>query len=329
MANTNEVKELEISDPVVKELDFTKAAYEKLVVDIKEELDNTKKKSGTAYQELNGMYYCAIIGLIRAGALCSRTSGKDGFPEIRVFIGSKYYKCREDVIYSIIGAEEADELITPFEDDTDNYTKSLSHISSAKTVAPAAANVTVYTETTPLSKKESKSQETALRKELENLKKEKKEAEEKAASKYNELNSRYQKAVEASKNLPVVSSAEDAEIINEFKEKLAKSDNVVESLKAELIEWKSKYDEVNRECRKANESAEDAEKRAGRLQRKLDEKEEEAKKYVYDPNYDHYYSDELPVIIESLEFNHTGSMVRIGAVVACFVGIAACLLMFI
>ncbi len=312
-----DVMDFEIAAPVAKELDFTKEIYEKLLVDIKDELDNAKKKSGAAYHELTGMYYCAIIGLIRAGALCSRVPGKDGFPEIRVFVGSKYYKCREDVIYSIIGAEEADEIISPFEDTAENYTKGLSHVASAKA---EVKEIPVPVEAS--SGKGNKAQETALRKEIEALKKEKKEAETKAMTRYNELNAKYQKALDASKELPVVSSEEDAAVINEFREKLEKSENAAEALRTELSEWKTKYHE-------ANNSAEEAVKNASRLQRKLDEKEEDAKKYVYDPNYDHYYSDELPAIIENLEFNHTGSVVRVSAMVLCFIGIAACLLMFI
>ena len=36
----------------------------------------------------------------------------------------------------------------------------------------------------------------------------------------------------------------------------------------------------------------------------------EHKKYVYDPNYDHYYSDVLPKIVNAIEFTHTDIIIR-------------------
>ncbi len=288
---------------VKKGLTFTKSAYESLVADLWYEVEHSKVK-GSAYHELYGMYYCAVIGLIRAGALCTRVTGKDGFPEIRVEAGSRYYKCREDVIYSLIGAEEANDLITPYSDTADSYVKNLE-------VKP----VVVKEEVVETRSTSGGSSDKTLRKELEALRKEKKAVETAAQAKYDELNARYQKALEANKDIPVVASAEDAEAV-------AKYQAEAELLRVELDDWRKR-------CTEAENKATESSKKAQKLQNKLNEKEEEAKKYVYDPNYDHYYNDELPVILENLEFNHTGTVIRTITMVACFAGIAFCLLMFI
>ena len=303
-SSKNMIAEPEINISVTpKELTYTKSTYEKLVEEIKNELDNTTLK-GKAYQELFGMYYCAVIGLIRSGALCTRISGRDGFPEIRVFVGSKYYKCREDVIYSIIGAEEAKDIITPYEDSADSYIKKIA-VKEDEVIEKIDATNSV---TDNASVK-------ALKKEIDSLKKEKKASEEAAQSKYNELNARYQKALDANKEIPVVASQEDAEAIAKFQTQ-------AEELRVELEEWRKRSQE-------AEDAVEELRNKATKLQNKLDEKEEEAKKYVYDPNYDHYYNDELPVILENLEFSHTGAIIRAVIMSGCFAGLAFCLLMFI
>jgi DNA repair exonuclease SbcCD ATPase subunit len=303
-SSKNVVAEPEIQINVTpKELTYTKSIYEKLVEELKAELSTTKTK-GKAYQELYGMYYCAIIGLIRSGALCSRISGKDGFPEIKVFVGSKYYKCREDVIYSIIGQEEAKDIITPYEDSADSYIKKITIKEDDITEPVEVSNPVTDSSATKV-----------LKKEIDSLKKEKKAIEEAAQAKYNDLNARYQKALDANKEIPVVASQEDAEVV-------AKLQAHVDELRNELEEWRKRY-------KQAEENVEEVTRKANMLQSKLDEKEEEAKKYIYDPNYDHYYNDELPVILENLEFSHTGALIRAVMMAGCFAGLTFCLLMFI
>ncbi len=304
---------------IPKELTYTKSMYEELVTELKNELDHSKNK-GRAYQELYGMYYCSLIGLIRAGALCTRVSGKDGFPEIRVYIKSKYFKIREDVIYSIIGADEADEIISPYEDHADTYVPHIERL--VKDTAEKTEEENVITQSLSSASEKPVKQDASLKKEIESLKKEKKEIESKAKAKYDALDIKYRKALEANKNLPVVSSAEDAETISKFKDQIEKAAEDAEKLKQDLSEWKKKYHE-------SQDLEKEAIKKAEKLQEKLDRKEEEARKYIYDPNYDHYYNDELPVIMENLEFNHTGTMVRVGAMIGCFIGVVSCLLMFI
>lgn len=304
--------------PTRKGLDFTKAQYEQLATELKKELETASDKNTKQYQELYGMYYCAVIGLLRSGVLCSRASGKDGFPEIRVYTNSDTFTCSENVIYSIIGAEEAKDLITPYEDTSNSYIKDFGYKNMSKTFTPEVPT----SSGSSTSKKGSSKQDESIRKELEELKKEKKKSESEATAKYNDLLSRYNKLRDESSNLPIVSSQEEANTVNEFREKFEEASSNAEALKKELAEWKAKYSD-------AEKSVQEAEKETKRLQNKLNIKEAEAKKYVYDPNYDHYYSDELPAIIESLEFNHMNTIVRSGAIVACGAGIIFSLLMFI
>ena len=47
---------------------------------------------------------------------------------------------------------------------------------------------------------------------------------------------------------------------------------------------------------------------------KKEKEEKEREKYTYDPNYDHYYSDILPKVVNTLEFSHTDLLVREGCI---------------
>ena len=58
-----------------------------------------------------------------------------------------------------------------------------------------------------------------------------------------------------------------------------------------------------------------------RLQAEQDKANEEKNTYIYDPNYDHYYSDVLPKLIDSIEFTHTDLIINNFCIALSVIGI--------
>ena len=106
-------------DKIDKGLVYTKAFYETIADSAKANLDNPGDDKMLNIME-HGVYYNAIAGMLRSGALCSRVTGEDGFPEIRIVAGTKTYQCREDILRTIFG-KEADYIIAPYEDRFESY----------------------------------------------------------------------------------------------------------------------------------------------------------------------------------------------------------------
>lgn len=122
MAQENNTESTKIVD---KGLTFTKKDYEDLVV-TSWDLIHAPEFSSRALsdiQYLYGIFYNAFVGLLRAGALCSRNTGKDGMPRITVPIGTESYTCRESILRGILG-KEADEIIQPYENTFSSYAAS-------------------------------------------------------------------------------------------------------------------------------------------------------------------------------------------------------------
>ena len=65
------------------------------------------------------------------------------------------------------------------------------------------------------------------------------------------------------------------------------------------------------------------------LKIRSDKEKAEAQKYTYDPNYDHYYSEELPQLIKSLEFSHSDMMIKCFCAVMSCIGIAVAFMFMI
>lgn len=103
-----------------KGLNYTQTQYEEMADTAKATLENLSHEDDRTTSDAYGIYYNSLAGLLRAGVLCSRVTGTDGFPEIRIVSGSKSYQCREDVMRTILG-EEADYIISPYEDKFESY----------------------------------------------------------------------------------------------------------------------------------------------------------------------------------------------------------------
>lgn len=58
-----------------------------------------------------------------------------------------------------------------------------------------------------------------------------------------------------------------------------------------------------------------------RYKRETAQELEDSRKYVYDPNYDHYYSDVLPKLVDSIAFSNTDIVIRGLCVGLSFAGI--------
>lgn len=119
MAQENNMESIKVVD---KGLAFTKKDYEDLVITswnlIHEPGFSSRASSDIQY--LYGIFYNGFVGLLRAGALCSRNTGKDGMPRITIPIGAEKYTCRESILRGILG-EEADEIIQPYENSFSSY----------------------------------------------------------------------------------------------------------------------------------------------------------------------------------------------------------------
>lgn len=117
---------LTLENPVEisKGLAFTKKEFEDLVISSMDLIKSAKKEKldSKLTSDLYGLFYSSFAGAIRAGTLCSRENGLDGFPELQIIIGNNAFHCREYSIRSIFGAE-ADEIIKPYEDNFDSYIK--------------------------------------------------------------------------------------------------------------------------------------------------------------------------------------------------------------
>ena len=66
-----------------------------------------------------------------------------------------------------------------------------------------------------------------------------------------------------------------------------------------------------------------------KLKLKSEEEKAEALKYTYDPDYDHYYSEELPALMKSLEFSHSNMLIQMFCAVTACIGIAVAFIFMI
>lgn len=273
--NSNEIA-LETDHIIVdKELAFSKQDYAALVKKSYDLLHSNEVTEKSSLISLNGIYYTAFAGLLRSGVLCSRSSGIDGMPVITVNLGNRDYSVRESVLKTILGVE-ADYIIKPWEDtcDKESFISSTSKDHDIPTPSLSSYDASLKMEIERLMKVNAE-QLTSL---------------EKLTKENDDLrSSSHINATDSSKSLK-------AEIDNLKKAHQKEIDDLkisagkrINSLKKQLS------DEENEHKRyKAQASAEIA----------------DSKKYVYDPNYDHYYSDVLPKLVDSLEFANTDIIIR-------------------
>ncbi|ADL36248.1 hypothetical protein bpr_II311 (plasmid) [Butyrivibrio proteoclasticus B316] len=288
-------------DKIDKGLVYTKAFYETIADSAKANLDNPGDDKMLNIME-HGVYYNAIAGMLRSGALCSRVTGEDGFPEIRIVAGTKTYQCREDILRTIFG-KEADYIIAPYEDRFESYLD--------------------YNPGDLVSKEEDEREEEkdskADPKEIKKLKREHKEELSKLKAQYEKQISDMKK--EAKENGPseiaqLSFNVDVQDSQNSSKERLIVSDPEQEKTIKKL---QSENETLSVKLEKSNKSLNDTKNKLKKAEATL----EDIQKYEYDPSYDHYYSDALPPLMESLEFVHTDLIIKGVMIATCVVGMAA------
>jgi hypothetical protein len=86
--------------------------------------------------------------------------------------------------------------------------------------------------------------------------------------------------------------------------------------------------ELEREAKKAEAvSKAEAAKEKELLREKNRQLLKDAKKFSYDPNYDHFYDDELPIILKELDKSATSDAARIAGILCSVAGIVATLVL--
>lgn len=127
-------------------------------------------------------------------------------------------------------------------------------------------------------------------------------------------------------NIPI---GDNPEKLHETEEKLEAAEAKLREAEDRIAQLEEKNTDLSRMAEKEratyDENASEFKKEIARQKKEIDEHN----KYVYDPNYDHYYSDELPQILDSIDFTRTDIGIRAGAVAMCVGGIIISLLFII
>lgn len=334
----------EIFVKVDKELTYTKSYYENLVKSSFAMFDNDTKNPKER-EEIYGLYYCAIAGLIRSGALCRRGTGHDGFPEITVVIGNDTYKCNENVLDSILGTD-APEIIKPYEDTFQSYVDGTSAVVSQPATSPIDTNLNKNTKDAVDIKNLKKSHE----KELDALKKKYDSMLQEANSKNGKLTQQLKTLEAAAKKnngqnipAPVIDDTTDKQLIAQLQEENSVLKNAASNsdgdnsavvaqltqenstLNKNLIDVQGQLSSCQANLNACQSQLRISEQQAAQKSSELNE----ATKYAYDPNYDHYYSDILPKLIDSVEFTHSDAVAKGITVCLCVVGLVISVLFFV
>lgn len=272
-----------------------------------------------ALSGLYGIYYCSFAGLLRSGVLCTRESGADGFPEIVVLINDKPYRCRESVLNAILG-NEAEYVIHPWKDQSFVY----ADILRPNSMPDISIFDSVSAEGSSKNEEKSKKENEKLKKETEKLKK---EIEKLKSSHVLEIKKIQEKADANIQRAEERANNAETAVAN-LKDKIAEGqENGVSAEQLRMIAAQHQQELSDAELRHRREledSKKDAEsaRRDFELYKKRTEAElQESRKFVYDPNYDHYYSDILPKLVDSIEFSHTNLMIRGLCIGISFIGI--------
>ena len=290
---------------IQKGLNYLQKSYEAIADTAKARIESNSYEDDKEMIAEYGIYYNAIAGLLRSGVLCSRITGDDGFPEIQIILGSKTYQCREDVLRMIL-KDEADYIISPYEDTFESY---LDAAYTPKVITNES------TETEPENTEENKNV---------NLKK----IQKKHKKEIDQLKAEYEKKIkELEEN--AAHASETQVIATTMPEEVIKTIQVPDE--AALQELQEKIEILQREKaaltkenkRLTNEAGEH-EGTISKIKAQLKAKSDaldEAQKYEYDPNYDHYYSDVLPKLVDSLEFTHRDLVYKFLAMGLCVGGL--------
>lgn len=362
-------KNLEIlqrGEKIDKELFFTKESYENLVtgtwplvnkmrknlvqfhssmptdlpVDTPSVADTSVNTENVFSSILYGLYYYSFTGLVRSGPLCERVMGKNGFPEISVFVGENCYFMQESILNTLFG-NVAESIISPWKDAWHGSQYSyVEDITEGNAVGPSGAGSDIKV----LQKKYNDDILSLKKQNAENIKR--KEEEKQTAlkaqkEKYDAEISNLKLHAGSSGDIDAMAAIESAKAA-EIKLKTmtlqhqkemqtlkstyqAKVDSMYEQYKASLNKKNQNISNLQFSLREKTSGYDEYRQKAEKAEKEL----EEHKKYVYDPNYDHYYSDVLPKLVNAIEFTHTDIIIRMALIALSMAGIVLSFVYFI
>lgn len=268
---------------VEKQLAYTVKQYNALTKNSFAMLKKAReeKTDKQTLMDIYGLYYNSFAGVVRAGKLCRRDMGMDGCPEIVVEIDGRDYRCKESILSMIFGAQDASQIIVPYDD---AYTGKSWTLENPNSVAPLNSAVAqpADVQNIALLQKQNEEYKTKLQSASEEIKK-------------------------LSSSQPITQDvakyrAEAEKYKNELQKEHMESSRTIVALKKQIESVKQEHDKETRSL-------------TGQIS--------DLKKYKYDPNYDHYYSDILPKLVDSIEFTHTDLVVRSILIVISVLGIGA------
>jgi flagellar biosynthesis GTPase FlhF len=326
-------KNIDTTEPVIpqkgekidKVLYFTKDIYTNMVQESFAAIKRSRRseKDPVIIAGLYGIYYNAFAGLIRSGVLCNRAMGIDGFPEIHIMIDNQIYKVRESILLALFGTE-AEAVIKPWQDTSASY---IDHpfAQFQNQNDESVDNKAAVRSTEAKYKAAMAAMKSANDKALKEL--QQKDAEI-LSTKLSQQKSKYEQ---------VVTQLMKKQAAMEEKAAVVPDENAIKALKQqhsmELSQMKQQYEGQIRSMQGAmgnlQKTYADQKAEYDKYRTAAEKEISEHKKYVYDPNYDHYYSDVLPKLVDSLEFTHTDLVIRGFCVALSLAGIVLSLTFFI
>lgn len=326
MADKKQTQNLEIlqrGEKIDKELFFTKSTYEHLIDASWKKIQEINEEDSLKSSIYYGLYYYSFTGLIRSGPLCERVMGKDGFPEISVYVGETQYLLRESILNSLFG-EHAESIVSPWRDAWKDGLYSYVEDIGENSQVIGSANIDV------------KSIQKKYNEDILQLKKQNTETiRQKEEEKANALNAQKEKYETEIENLKMSSSSIDnTEIVNELKKK---HQDEIATLKVQYqtkvdelyTKYKTSLDKKNKNISNLQSSLSAKTSDYDAYREKAEKELNEHKKYVYDPNYDHYYSDVLPKIVNAIEFTHTDIIIRSSLIALSLAGMVLSCIYFL
>lgn len=273
---------------VDKDLFYTKDQYTKILQNTLSLINSCKIPEDC--QHLYGIYYNAFAGLVRSGALVSRETGIDGTPDLNIQIGDENYRCPESVVVALFG-KEAEYLIHPWKDEFSSYFDGNPFMVIPDGSVPEVSSPVPTVDNTAAVNAAIKSTEASMKKQITEL--------ENKIKKLTAENAKLSKMSKDVSSAPVNENTYEDEY-REAVSSLQESQRTIKSLEKEIRNITADRDRLQAEQDKANE---------------------EKNTYVYDPNYDHYYSDVLPKLIDSIEFTHTDLIINNFCIALSAIGI--------
>ncbi|MCD8083011.1 MAG: hypothetical protein LUE86_05780 [Clostridiales bacterium] len=332
-------EEIKISLPgdqtVSKGLSFTKKDFEELVESSMNLIKQAKKNRWPKEDvvSLYGIFYSSMAGLIRSGALVSRDTGIDGFPELHIIAKDKEYRCRESVIYGVLG-NEADDLLAPYEDTFASYVANRPFDKQIKSAPTEIQEADIAAAEPPLEAKKKGSRKEAAKspeKAAENFAQQKKQMEAAHQKEILELKDELKKSQDRVRYFETQAKGKKGQVpSDEVTAQLAKANETISGLTKQIEEkeaecaklteaFRTVSDDLDQEREKEKEASA---KHADEI-REISERYEEMKQKAETPllSEKSIYNELLPDLIHSIDTSKTDTAIRAVLMVLSLAGI--------